>query len=514
MQNRNKDGLFNRLSQREAEFIESLERHIDKNYLGKFVFVNRQYYVGIKLRGSPISPFLFKKPKGSLIFHSFKVSTKEFIDIVVRDFNETELTQFVDIIGNYYSVCANQSTTSSKDFEPQYTRQLSEEERSFVKEFRKNLEVMYPKMFSFSRTKQRYEISFSKKEEPYFVFKRRKNILLFEDKTKSKTERIEILELNEKYMDMSLKMVVAFVQTKMNEQLVTSKSIQDDNPASFPESLETEERRFVMTFKKIIEDHYPNSFNVFIDKKYLSFKEIKKSFAIFWFIKKNNELCFQCHPKNDDTKTLMIDAPNKETLLKAIKMAKITSDSYDIFSIDEQRDKKLEKASSKETRIDEPKTSNGTLKIYSFIKDEILGLEYKAPPSIKALCRNVKAFLLSTFNKNSENSYENALLACDKELFFGNKLVWSPAAWLRSVKIIYRYFKANTLIERIKDYEEVNEVELVKDYPALLNHLYADLSGFTEIDYSNNLFFKEPLPNRLVNSLNEIEENFKGYEIN
>ena len=61
MQNRNKDGLFNRLSQREAEFIESLERHIDKNYPGKFVFVNRQYYVGIKLRGSPISPFLFKK---------------------------------------------------------------------------------------------------------------------------------------------------------------------------------------------------------------------------------------------------------------------------------------------------------------------------------------------------------------------------------------------------------------------------------------------------------------------
>lgn len=508
MQNRNKDGLFNRLSQREAEFIESLEKHIENNYPGKFVFVNRQYYVGIKLRGSPISPFLFKKPNSSLIFHSFKVSSKEFIDIVVRDFNETELTQFLDIIGNYYSLYSNQSSASTKEYEPQYTRQLSEEERTFVKEFRKSLDVMYPKMFSLSRSKQRYEISFSKKEEPYFVFKRRKNILLFEDKTKPKTERIEILELNEKYMDMSLKMVVAFVQKQANIQLVTSKSIKDDNPETFPESLEIEQRRFVMSFKKIIEEHYPNSFDVFIDKKFLSFKVRKKSFAIFWFIKKNGGLCFQSHPKDDDTKSLMIDEPNKQTLISAIKMAKAASDSYEIYAIDEKKTKKQEVDNT------EPKTANGTLKIYSFIKDEILGLEYKAPPSIKALCRNVKAFLLSTFNENSENSYENALVACDNELFFGNKLVWSPAAWLRSVKIIYRYFKANTLIERIRDYEEVNEAELVKDYPALLNHLYADLSRFTEIDYSNNLFFKEPLPHRLVNSLNEIEENFKGYEIN
>ena len=516
MKNRGKEQyLARRLSFRELDFIDTVEASIEHSFPNKFEFVNQLNYIGIKVKGSPFSPYLFKKPDNKLIFHYFKAETKSFENIVIKSFDSGELDFIINTIKEHSpDKFLNEDNT-------RFLEQANDKERTFLNSFKKTMEIMYPKTFSFANATNYYGVRYLKQSKAVFLFKRKNNKLLFISKSEYTLNQIvEINNYTEQDLDKVLKLVSKTLQSQRNEQLVTAETL-DDSTSSFPESLETEQRRFVMTFKKVIEEHYPQSFDVFIDKKYLSFKDKKSNMPIFWFLKKSGKLLFQCHPKKEDTTMTHIKSVDKDTLLETIRLAKYAADTYGVYAIDdkrtpEERKKKIKPQleKEKEPAKSEVVTKNGSLKIYSYIKDEILGLEYKALPSIKALCRNVKAYLLSAINESSGKNYENALIACDNELFFGNRLVWSEAAWLRSTKIIYRYFKANTLVEKIKDYEEINEVELVNDYPTLLNHLYANLSGFSEIDYRNNLYFKEPLPDRLVRSLNEIEENFRGYEIN
>ena len=516
MKNRGKeDYLARRLSFRELDFIDTIEASIEHSFPNKFEFVNQLNYIGIKVKGSHFSPYLFKKPDNKLIFHYFKAETKSFQNIVIKSFDSGELDHIISTI-------KEQSPDKFLSEENvRFLEQSSDKEHSFLSNFKKTLEVMYPKTFTFVNATNYYGVRYAKQTKAVFLFKRKDNKLLFISKSEYTLNQIvEISDFTEQYLDKVLKLVTKTLQLERNEQLVTANHL-DNSTSSFPESLEIEQRRFVMSFKKVIEEHYPQSFDVFIDKKYLSFKEKKSNMPIFWFLKKGGKLQFQCHPKKEDTSMTFIDSVDKNTLIEIIRLAKYAADSYRVYAIDDKRTPEERKKQAKsqpknkaEPEVAIPTTKNGTLKIYSYIKDEILGLEYKTLPSIKALCKNVKAYLMSVLNKNSGKNYENALVACDNELFFGNKLVWSEATWSRSVKIVYRYFKANTLLEKIKDYEEINEVELVNDYPTLLNHLYANLNGYTEIDYHNNLFFKEPLPDRLIRSLNEIEDNFRGYEIN
>ena len=511
MKNRGKEQyLARRLSFKEQDFIDTVETSIEHFYPNKFEFVNQINYIGIKTKGSHFSPFLFKKPDSKLIFHYFKAETKTFENIVIKGFDSGELDLIVNIIKKRYS--DNFHTNSSQNSsDARFLEQANEKERAFINNFKKTIEIIYPKTFSFTDRIHYFGIKYRKQSEVLFQFKRKNNALIFISKSKyTLNQIIDISDYTEQFLDKVLKLIAKTIQLQRSEQLITNNSL-DGSTSSFPESLETEQRRLVMSFKNIIEEHYPNSFDIFIDKKYLSFKEKVNDMPIFWFFKKNNELQFRWHPKAEEAKSMIIKSANKDSLVEIIKLAKLTADSFEVHAV---KDKNIDNKKKIESPNNETTSNNKTPKIYSHIKDEILGLEYKALPSTKALCRNVKAYLLSTISESTGNNYENALTACDKELFFGNKLVWSEAAWLRSTKTIYCYFKANTLLEKIKDYEEVNEVKLVGDYPALLSHLYANLTLDKDIDYSNNLYFKEPLPNRLIRSLNEIEDNFKGYEIN
>lgn len=517
MKNRGKEQfLARRLSFRELDFVDTVEASIEHSYPNKFEFVNQLNYIGIKVKGSHFSPFLFKKPGSKLIFHYFKAETKSFENTIIKHFDSGELDFIVDTIKKRFSE-NDQINVFQNDSEPHFLGQANEKEHKFLIDFKRTVEIMYPKTFSFVNRIHYYEMRYIRHSDALFQFRRKQEKLLFISKVGcTRNQIVEITDYTEQYLDKALRLVVATLQAQRNEQLITAQPL-ENTASSFPESLETEQRRFVMSFKNIIEEHYPNVFDVFIDKKYLSFKERKHNHPLFWFMKKKGQLVFHCHPKNEDTIALEIKTIGKETLLDAITLAKNTADSYRIYAIDDKKQqgsKKEEKETAKPAQAKEPKTAYKDPQIYSFIKNEILGLDYKALPSIKALCRNVKAYLLNAINEAANKNYDNALECCEKELFFGKKLEWSAASWSRDAKVVYRYFKANTLVERIKDYEETHEVTYIKNQPALLQHLFGSINDYTPINYASDLYFNEPLPKILVDSLSDILANFKGYESN
>ena len=517
MKNRGKEQfLARRLSFRELDFIDTVEASVEHSCPNKFEFVNQLNYIGIKVKGSHFSPFLFKKPDSKLIFHYFKAETKSFENTTIKHFDSSELDFIVNTIKNRFSE-NEQVNVFQNNGEHHFLDQSNEKEKKFLNDFKKTIEIMYPKTFHIVNRTHYYGIHYLKQSKMLFQFSRKNDTLLFISKSEHTFNQIvEISNYSEQYLDKALKLVTRTLQSQRSEQLIAVEPL-NNSTSSFPESLETEQRRLVMSFKNIIEEHYPKVFDVFIDKKYLSFKERKHNYPLFWFMKKKGQLVFQCHPKNEDSMVLEIKTIGKETLLDAIKLAKITADSYRIYAIDDKKQqdsKKEEKETAKSVPAKEPKAAYKDPQIYSFIKNEILGLDYKAFPSIKALCRNVKSYLLNTINEATNKNYENALECCEKELFFGKKLEWSVASWSRDAKVVYRYFKANTLVERIKDYEETHEVTYIKNQPALLQHLFGSINDYTPINYASDLYFNDPLPKILVDSLSDILANFKGYESN
>ena len=511
MKKRNRDNSFlSKLSEQELEFVNTFERFVDNAFPGRFTFVNQTSYVGIKTKGSALSPFLFKKPKNTLIFHYFDASKQTFFDLEVKNFDQKTVEYLCGIMGKHYSTASRKKVVINEA--QTFLDSLSDEEIAFIQEVTRKLKKAFPGSFRNRDRKRNFEIRYGEDREYVFSFVKEGGTLLFLNKTESIAfDTIAINSFTDQSINEIVKIAVPIIENLHIKQHKPKLTVVNGE-VSFLDSLNEKEKQFFKTYDKIIQDHYPGIFAYFDGVKYLSFRRKDETPALFWFARKSKVLVFQSHPKDGDVESTHLDILNKENLISIIRQTKTTADSYGIYSLGGKDEKKQDNKT--ESKKSEVVTKNGTLKIYSYIKDEILGLEYKALPSIKALCRNVKAYLLSAINESSGKNYENALIACDNELFFGNRLVWSEAAWLRSTKIIYRYFKANTLVEKIKDYEEINEVELVNDYPTLLNHLYANLSGFSEIDYRNNLYFKEPLPDRLLRSLNEIEENFRGYEIN
>ena len=98
--------------------------------------------------------------------------------------------------------------------------------------------------------------------------------------------------------------------------------------------------------------------------------------------------------------------------------------------------------------------------------------------------------------------------------FYGHKFVWQNGDNDSYAKIIYCYFKANTLIEKIKDYEEINKKQIINNFDAVLKFFYENIFEERSIDYNScpgttKEFFSFP-----KETLNDVLENFKAYEIN
>ena len=111
------------------------------------------------------------------------------------------------------------------------------------------------------------------------------------------------------------------------------------------------------------------------------------------------------------------------------------------------------------------------------------GFSYESSKVEKALAKETKDYLLNVLNGVKGSKFYDPIFACSIESFYGHHLSWNKSSWKKSAEIVYQYFKASTLIKKIKTYESVFNKAIITDYLGALNYLAEHLLKEDEIDY-------------------------------
>ena len=123
---------------------------------------------------------------------------------------------------------------------------------------------------------------------------------------------------------------------------------------------------------------------------------------------------------------------------------------------------------------------------YHIIACAMRGNDLKADDKTIKLAVKVREYLLDVLNMQNKGKYlHDPVYASQAFRFFGHSLAWNAKQWESSAEIVYRYFKAKILIDKIKDYQKkFKDVEMVDNYLDLLNFLYECICGGESINYS------------------------------
>ena len=123
---------------------------------------------------------------------------------------------------------------------------------------------------------------------------------------------------------------------------------------------------------------------------------------------------------------------------------------------------------------------------YHIIACTVRGNPYTADDKTKALAKAIRKYLLDVLNLQNKGQWlSDPVYASQAFHFFNHQLAWNARQWEKSAEIVYRYFKAKVLIEKIKDYQKMfKDVEMVSNYLELLNYLYESICGGEPINYS------------------------------
>ena len=96
----------------------------------------------------------------------------------------------------------------------------------------------------------------------------------------------------------------------------------------------------------------------------------------------------------------------------------------------------------------------------------------------------IREYLLDVLNEDNHSAFmSNAVYASQAFLFYGHSLAWNAAKWEKSADIVYRYYKAKTLIDKILEYNVVAGKQIVEDYIALLHYLSRELENGNNVNF-------------------------------
>ena len=519
--------LFNNLSKWEINFIESVRLFLKNAQPGLFSFRYFDYYIGIKTKGDSGFPFLFKKPNNVLIFSRNDKNRRNVHEYEINESNDRNFSLVISTItgGQQNNVATapikSKATPSSNS---KFFDSLSEEEADFIKRFAKTIRSKFPKTVRFRNKKSSIKVVTYKGSQDVFLFKKIDGVLSLQSKMDGIEASIAIQNLDKADFNNAINIATNLINgIRPAPSLKSNENDNNETPISFSKTLSNEEKAFVLSFIKIVKEYYQHSFDSSDGKTFISFKEKTIGRALFWFTRKYRQLCFEAHPKDSDVITLPIRSKNRPTLISSLEIVKRTCDSYGIASANGKVKQSVsEKPVAQKPIVQKPaneptkvklQNNQNTLKIYSFIRDEFRNRAYNALPSYRALCRSIKTYFLDVVNKDRKIKFTNATEACESALFFNHSLYWTDKAWPISASIVYSYFKANTLVEKIQYYEEIKQVKMCEDYDELLNYFYYCVSKDIQIDYSKAPSITKDFSLIPIESLEGILENFKSYEV-
>ena len=123
-------------------------------------------------------------------------------------------------------------------------------------------------------------------------------------------------------------------------------------------------------------------------------------------------------------------------------------------------------------------------KTYYCILCEVSGYPYKADENTKQLAIALRKYLLETINAQCKSGeVKDPIWGCSRFQIHGHNLSWNSNNWEESAKVLYTYFKAERLVQKIKEYELIYRETIINDYFGTIEYLYKSLTLHNEIDY-------------------------------
>ena len=105
---------------------------------------------------------------------------------------------------------------------------------------------------------------------------------------------------------------------------------------------------------------------------------------------------------------------------------------------------------------------------------------------IKELAKDIKWFALETLNMSNKGKYiEDPYKAFQHFTFFKHKLAWSKKEWEKSASIVYGYYKAKKIMDKIQQYERIYRETIIENYVDLIDYLAFFIIRKVKINYGN-----------------------------
>ena len=105
---------------------------------------------------------------------------------------------------------------------------------------------------------------------------------------------------------------------------------------------------------------------------------------------------------------------------------------------------------------------------------------------IKELAQDIKWFALEALNMSNKGKYiEDPYKAFQHFPFFKQKLTWTRKDWETSASIVYGYYKAKKLMDKIKEYEKIYREKIIENYVELIEYFAFFIIRKVKINYSN-----------------------------
>lgn len=516
--------FLDRVSSEEAEFILNFRRILRRAYRTVFSYRNNSSRYGIKHKETSTYMFWFKL-KGPDLMFVFKGKDGKRNEIIVSNLTNDSLNALLSIVNKTMNPDSNGQEVDVSEYMKNNTDnmldRLSNEQRQFVESFQKLIVARYNKDLSLSLTKSYLSFRFIQEEKSVFWFKIKDDNFLFRSRDKDKN-KIEDIVINLKpskedfvrICNVAKKALDSYgisptYEVNPEESVLMNKDKNSANTVelnSFLDSLTNEEKSFVVAFLQKVEQKYSKIFTCSITKLCAALIIDEKGNYRCAIAKRDQKLAyFYKAGKNDDVKSLDIDDYDNETMENLLKKTDAIVASAKGESV------RNEKIAGVQNTIKKPNKTT----IYEYIRLEMIGHNYNASPSLKALCKNVKKYLFDVFNNNVKtNKFYDIVFASSVVTFYGHHLAWNKNEGIRSARTVYGYFKAQTIIGKIRDYEEMfkKENQIVTDYMALLEYLFKEIDAGKEVDYQHAPGLSADFALVPEEVLSEILDNFKAYE--
>ena len=105
---------------------------------------------------------------------------------------------------------------------------------------------------------------------------------------------------------------------------------------------------------------------------------------------------------------------------------------------------------------------------------------------IKDLAEEIKYFALEVLNSVNKGKFvSDPYRAFQLFNFFKYKLGWSKKEWEQSASIVYGYFKAKKIMDKIREYERIYREKIIDDYLATIEYLAFFIIRKAKINYAN-----------------------------